>query len=50
MILNACAKYEIMIDENVCKICKDNECHHAGELTTRERIKEREHNENKHVK
>lgn len=27
-----------MVDENVCKNCKDKGCRHAGELTTKERL------------
>jgi len=42
MILNACVKNKTMIDENVCKNCKDIGCRHAGKLTTKERIEKRE--------
>jgi len=38
MILNACVKNNKMIDENICKNCKDADCRHAGELTTKERL------------
>jgi len=41
MILNACVKNDIMIDENICKNCKYISCNHAGELTTKERIEKR---------
>ena len=38
MILNACIKNNTMVDENVCKQCKDKNCSHAGEPTTSERL------------
>lgn len=40
MILNACVKNDTMIDESTCKICSENGCSHAGELTTKERLDE----------
>jgi hypothetical protein len=27
-----------MVDENICKICTDKNCRHAGQPTTRERL------------
>ncbi|SDF62509.1 hypothetical protein SPACI_040310 [Sporomusa acidovorans DSM 3132] len=38
MILNACVKNHKMVDENICKNCKDENCRHAGEPTTKERL------------
>ncbi len=38
MILNACVRQKTMIDEKVCKNCKDKNCRHAGEPTTKERL------------
>lgn len=38
MILNVCLKNNTMVDENICKDCKDKNCRHAGEPTTRERL------------
>ena len=39
MILNACVKQNEMVDEKICKTCSDKVCGHAGELTTKERLK-----------
>lgn len=38
MILNACVKAKTMVDETICKSCKDRYCRHAGEPTTHERL------------
>jgi len=38
MILNACARSNKMVDENVCKSCENKGCRHAGEPTTKERL------------
>jgi len=38
MIVNACVKRNTMVDENICKNCKDKNCRHAGEPTTKERL------------
>lgn len=38
MIMNACTKDKIMVDEKICKNCKFNTCRHAGEPTTKERL------------
>jgi hypothetical protein len=38
MILNVCVEKGKMVDENVCKHCKNKNCEHAGELITSERI------------
>lgn len=38
MILNICLRYHDMVDENICKDCKDKNCRYAGEPTTRERL------------
>lgn len=40
MILNACVKNSKMIDEKICKECKDKNCRHAGAPTTKERLDE----------
>ena len=41
MIMNACVKKNEMVDENICKECKDTDCRHAGEKTVKERLAER---------
>ena len=38
MIMNACVKNDSLIDENICKNCKDKNCRHAGYPTTKERL------------
>lgn len=38
MILNACVRDNKMVDENICKNCKDGNCRHAGQPTTAERL------------
>jgi hypothetical protein len=38
MILNACIKRNKMVDEKICRHCKEENCRHAGELTTQERL------------
>lgn len=36
-ILNACVKQNELVEETICKECKE-ECSHAGEPTTEERL------------
>ena len=38
MILNACTLNKTMVDEKVCKECKNCFCRHAGEPTTAEKL------------
>ena len=38
MILNACTRDDKMVDENICKVCIDKNCRHAGKPTTAERL------------
>jgi hypothetical protein len=37
MILNACIKNNKMVDEKICKECKEK-CRHAGSPTTEDRL------------
>lgn len=46
MILNPCARDNKMVDEKICKDCREKNCNYAGSPTTAERIaarKEKKH-------
>ena len=38
MIYNICMKNNMMVDEQICRQCIEQNCRHAGELTTSERL------------